>query len=187
MKRFISDGPRREHIRDSHDLLLCFISTISISGLHDWIFSSCSFRLFQTFREALNITSCIGSGDDPRPSICFFFFFFFFFFFGIRIILFGYGVGDTMEVQGNNRHWKESREREETGDRKPHRAQQEKSEWYLFGGEYHSDLTYQTNPRKESGGAGQEFWQGRDFDLGGNSICSMGPAKTYKGLLLLMF
>lgn len=90
-----------------------------------------------------------------------------------------------MEAQGNNRHWKESRkrerERERYGpeDRETAKCATREKANGIYLGNTTEDRTCQTNPRKESGGAGRNFGKEGHFfsPLAGKSICSMGACE----------
>ncbi|KAK1506794.1 hypothetical protein CTAM01_03126 [Colletotrichum tamarilloi] len=87
----------------------------------------------------------------------------------------GQGVGNTMEAQGNSRHWEEIGDRRQ-GNRKG--RNKEKKANGIFGGNTTEDRTYQTNPRKEKRRSGKDFGKEGNFSpLPGNSICSVGACE----------
>ncbi|KAI3544519.1 hypothetical protein CSPX01_05644 [Colletotrichum filicis] len=71
----------------------------------------------------------------------------------------GQGVGNTMEAQGNSRHWKEMGDRRQ-GNRKG--RNREKSKWH-FWGEYHRGPDVPNQPEEREAEEREGFWQGREF------------------------
>ncbi|KAK1699881.1 hypothetical protein BDP55DRAFT_210119 [Colletotrichum godetiae] len=161
-------------MRDSHVLLLVLFRPFPSAGCMIGFSVLVHFDFFKPLGR--RSTSHHVSGQATILGHCFFFVYGLFFSdMELEIPWKSKGTTDTGKRAG-------SAKRQETAQG----ATREKRMAFVWGN------TTATRPTKPTRGKRVEerdrnFWQGRDSELGGNSICSMEPVKTCKGLLLLMF